>query len=605
MLNFVLSAGLSLGSSFLLNLFGGGNQKPWTTNNWNKVEKFDEPQSRYGEPIYKVFGKVKVTGVYFACNIPPSYETDDNPNPVTRENLRTEIYYGNLGVLWASKIPLDNDPEIKKIWFNKLLYYQNGSIDATLGDYWLGWEGLSLNNHFGDQLSNDEFLNFQGFYNTPHHGMCITAMHRLRLNNGPNSRDNLFNSSYPGLEAEIDTHTSATLYLDEIVKTICLDAGYSESELDVTELSTIEVRGYKCSMASTSEKLKPLQLAYNFEIINTGSQLKFIKQYRSTASAYIPLEALAAHEDGQGRESLFAEKEIIEFKDLPTIIRVTFSNYNKDYQLDSRDSYSLNLTGGKPNIETVDLGNVTLTETEALNIANRLLQLAHLRRKTYKIKVLKRYCGLEAGDVIESPFRYDEITQYQIKDFNESASGIIEITGYPYDAKIYDFSYTAAAPNRTQETATQGSPISTGQTNIISVDSVTNASGSITYVLETDYTVNLGSGTITPIIGGGITTGSTPIIYWSGEAVPATPPSTPDIPPPPTPEDPPVYQELLVSGENIKTINGESLLGSGNISVIGLVDWGGIGGDIEDQTDLKTELDNIRNDAIAYALIFG
>lgn len=540
-LNFLLSAGLSLGSSFLLSLIGGGNQKPWTTNEWNKVEKFDEPQSRYGEPIYKVFGKVKVTGIYFACQIPPSVETDDNPNPVTRENLRTEIYYGSLGVLWASKIPLDNDPEIKKIWFNKSLYYQNGNIDATLGDYWMGWEGLSLNNHFGDQLSNDEFLNFQGFYNAPHHGMCITAMHRLRLNNGPNSNDNLFNSSYPGLEAEIHTHTTATLYLSEVVKEICLDAGYSESELDVTELNNIEIGGYKCSVGSTSEKLKPLQLAYNFEIIDTGAQLKFIKQYRSTASAYIPLEALAAREDGQERESLFVEKENIELKDLPTIIRVIFSDINKDYQPNSKDSYSLNLSGGTPNIETVDLGNLSLTETEALNIANRLLQLAYLRRKTYKITVLGRYCGLEAGDVIESPFRYGEITQYQIKEFNQAANGIIEIVGSPYDASIYNFSYTAAAANSTTATATQGSPIFVGQTNIISVDSVTSSDGSTTYILGTDYTVNLGSGTITPIIGGGIANGSNPIIYWSGEAVPEAPPTPPVIPPPPTPETPPQY----------------------------------------------------------------
>ena len=542
MLNFVLSAGLSLGSSFLLNLFGG-NKQPWTTTD-NKVEKFDEPNSRYGEPIYKVFGKVKVEGIYFACQIPPDWETDISDNPVTRQSTVSRVYYGNLGLLWASQIALDNDPEITKIWLNKRLYYSNGQIDAILGEYWQGWEGLSLDHHFGDQLVNDEFLGFQGFFNTPHHGMTITAMRRLRLNNGPNSDDNLFNTAYPGAEAEVNTHTSATLYLSEVVKTICLDAGYSESELDVTELNSIEVRGYKCAIASTSEKLRPLQLAYNFEIIFTGSQLKFIKQYRSTASDYIPLEALAAHEDGQGRESLFVEKETIEFKDLPSVIRVTFCNYNKDYQLDSKDSYSLNLAGGKPNIQTVDLGNVTLTETEALNIANRLLQLAHLRRKTYKIKVLKRYCGLEAGDVIESPFRYDEITQYQIKDFNESASGIIEIIGYPYDPTIYNFSYTAAAPNRTQETATQGSPISTGQSDIISVDSVTNSSGSVTYVLGTDYTVNLGSGTITPIVDGGIATGSTPIIYWSGEAVPATPPSVPDIPPPPTPEEPPVYLTL-------------------------------------------------------------
>jgi hypothetical protein len=163
-----------------------------------------------------------------------------------------------------------------------------------------------------------------------------------------------------------------------VVKTICLDAGYSESELDVTELNAIEIGGYKCPIGSTSEKLKPLQLAYNFEVIDTGSQLKFIKQYRSTASASISLEALAAREDGQERESLFVEKENIELKDLPTMIRVIFSDINKDYQPNSKDSYSLNLTGGKPNIETVDLGNLSLTETEALNIANRLLQLAYL-----------------------------------------------------------------------------------------------------------------------------------------------------------------------------------------------------------------------------------
>jgi hypothetical protein len=62
--------------------------------------------------------------------------------------------------------------------------------------------------------------------------------------------------------------------------------------------------------------------------------------------------------------------------------------------------------------------------------------------------------------------------------------------------------------------------------------------------LGTDYTVNLGSGTITPIIGGGIANGSSPIIYWSGEAVPEAPPTPPDIPPPPTPEDPPEYLTL-------------------------------------------------------------
>ena len=50
-------------------------------------------------------------------------------------------------------------------------------------------------------------------------------------------------------------------------------------------------------------------------------------------------------------------------------------------------------------------------------------------------------------------------------------------------------------------------------------------------------------------------------------------------------------QPLLVSGTNIKTINNESLLGSGNITIDDSVDWGSIGGTLSDQTDLKNALD--------------
>jgi hypothetical protein len=50
-------------------------------------------------------------------------------------------------------------------------------------------------------------------------------------------------------------------------------------------------------------------------------------------------------------------------------------------------------------------------------------------------------------------------------------------------------------------------------------------------------------------------------------------------------------QETLVSGTNIKTINGSSLLGSGDISVGGgAVSWGSITGTLSDQTDLNSSL---------------
>jgi hypothetical protein len=50
-------------------------------------------------------------------------------------------------------------------------------------------------------------------------------------------------------------------------------------------------------------------------------------------------------------------------------------------------------------------------------------------------------------------------------------------------------------------------------------------------------------------------------------------------------------QDTLVSGTNIKTVNSNSLLGSGNIEISSSVAWGGITGTLSNQTDLQSELD--------------
>jgi hypothetical protein len=49
-------------------------------------------------------------------------------------------------------------------------------------------------------------------------------------------------------------------------------------------------------------------------------------------------------------------------------------------------------------------------------------------------------------------------------------------------------------------------------------------------------------------------------------------------------------QSTLVSGTNIKTVNGNSLLGSGDVTISGSAAWGGITGTLSSQTDLNTAL---------------
>ncbi len=530
MINFLLPAGLSLGASALVNLFGRP-QKQWTLTEVNKqdLDRFSAPSSQYGDPIPDAWGRVKLKGTYAGAQLPPDYETDESRNPVTREVVQTSIYFGNACLLWCRKPETGNNPTIERIYLDKRIYYENGQIDSTLGQYWGRFEGLTLNNYYGDQTEPDNYLGFMGANKTAHHGKVISVLHRLRLNGAKESTP--FNFGYPDAECIFNTHPGTSPTLAEIIDDLLDKAGYLPDEYDTSELDAIAVRGFQATIAATSEKLAALQWAYNFECVDTGSDLKFITQYRPSVSAVIPLSDLAAREDGEGRSTLFTETEENEVSKLPTIVRVAFTDYLKDFQRNTKDSFRAN--DGPENIQDVDLTGLTLTETEALTIANRILQLAWLRRKALKFSLLPRYCGLEAGDVVQVPLRGTP-ELFQIRRINQAANGLIQVEAYPYDPEIYDLAYFSPAANTIASTATQGTPIATGQTNLYAVNSVTNASGSVTFSAGTDYTVNLTTGAITPTIGGAIANGTQVKINFQGQEQPIAQPPPPALPPDPS-----------------------------------------------------------------------
>jgi len=158
--------------------------------------------------------------------------------------------------------------------------------------------------------------------------------------------------------------------------------------------------------------------------------------------------------------------------------------------------------------------------------------LSWTRRKSYKFSIPPKYQRLEAGDVIDVELRSDgSATQLQIKRLNQSPSGVIEVEAIAYDGSIFELGYTSPAAKTSTATATQGTAINLGQSNVYAINSVTDITGGTTYALGTDYTVNTSTGTITPIIGGGISNGSEVVVNWQGEAE-ETP--APDLTPIPT-----------------------------------------------------------------------
>lgn len=514
---FAIGVGLNLGSALLGSLFGGGNKQPWTQREINKLETFDQPQSRYGEPIPEFYGRVRVQGIYVAAQIPFDSERDEFRNGSTNEIELTYIYYGNLGVLWGIA-PLQANINIQKIYFNKQVYVAGGQIDGTLGEYWGRFEGLSTADYSGGQTTPDPKLSFLGENHTAFRGSMYSAMSRLRLNNADGG---LFDFRYPNLEAEIITHDQgASFTLADVVANLLEKAGYAPAEYDVSELESIECRGFISTVGRLSDKLGKLQSAYFFEIADTGAQLKFIKAFRPSSSAYIPATDLGTS-DGDRLGELFTETEE-DPASLPTSFRVYFNDYGNNYQPNSKESFKIKL-GDWENVEEIETG-LTLTESEAYTIANRLLLLAWTRRKTYKSFLPPKYQRLEGGDVVDVELRAGTATPLQIKRINQSPSGVLELEAIAYDGSIFGLGYTAPAAITSTATATQGTAINLGQTNVYAINSVTDITGT-PYVLGTDYTVNTSTGTITPIIGGGISNGSGVVVNWQGEAEPAPAPS--------------------------------------------------------------------------------
>ena len=58
-------------------------------------------------------------------------------------------------------------------------------------------------------------------------------------------------------------------------------------------------------------------------------------------------------------------------------------------------------------------------------------------------------------------------------------------------------------------------------------------------------------------------------------------------------------QDTLVSGTNIKTINGSTVLGSGNLQITTTDQWGDISGTLSNQTDLQNELNDKQDNLVS------
>jgi len=190
--------------------------------------------------------------------------------------------------------------------------------------------------------------------------------------------------------------SSTPITLSTIVSNLCVNAGLTASDIDVTALASTNVGGYSVAREATSRQaLSPLQIAFSFDGVESDGKIKFVKRGGSSIET-IPETQLSAREPSAEIPDLVTSRRTNE-KELPRSVEVGYANSGSDHQQGMQRATRLITKSDLVN--SIELA-ISMTDNEARQIADVLLYESWLTRHLREIKLSRRYLFLDPADVI-------------------------------------------------------------------------------------------------------------------------------------------------------------------------------------------------------------
>lgn len=187
--------------------------------------------------------------------------------------------------------------------------------------------------------------------------------------------------------------------LGTLIKKFTSRVGYVDADLDLTQLAGIDCEGYVVSsQAACSDDLKPLAIAFQFDVVESDNVLKFVK--RGGASVVtVPSTDLAVVDT---KLNTLATETRTQEVDLPKEITLTFYDPTADYQ--SSTQYARRPFNPVPsmfsnNVITQNIP-ISMEPTFAKQLCDFVLYSAWFERTGVKAKLPWRYLPYDPTDII-------------------------------------------------------------------------------------------------------------------------------------------------------------------------------------------------------------
>lgn len=195
-------------------------------------------------------------------------------------------------------------------------------------------------------------------------------------------------------EVESSYVAAGTILLADVVSDICDRAGLGGAEYDVTDLEADIVRGYLVGrMSSARQAIDALRAVYQFDAVESGSAIKFVK--RGGAS----IVTLSDDDLGAGRDQAVEpiETERRQESEIPATVVVAYQAFDADYQMGSQQARRV--LGDSDQVLNIEL-SLVLDDDEAANIAELILYQSWAERVQRKFSLPVQYSYLEPTDVV-------------------------------------------------------------------------------------------------------------------------------------------------------------------------------------------------------------
>lgn len=226
--------------------------------------------------------------------------------------------------------------------------------------------------------------------------------------------------------------------LGDIVSDICVAAGLTTGQIDVTELTDGVLGFARGRVMPARAAIEALRSAFHFDAVESGDEIRFVKRGGA------PVATLTLDDIGAGIDSSSEplDHDRAQEAELPSAVAVAYQSPAIDFQTGVQQARRR--VGGSQQINQVELP-IVMTDLKAAEVADVLLYDSWASRTRRTFRVGMEFARLEPTDIVEVD---DGAAVYELRIVDKmEEGGVVTLDCRDNDVASYSPNSTAATPS--------------------------------------------------------------------------------------------------------------------------------------------------------------